>query len=140
MDATQSAVVAAVVTALGKTIGTDTWDAFKKLLSRILGQGDPEDEAREEAQLDRDAARLEDARESGDEAWASRLDSKWSVRLHELLADHPESLDSLRALIEGGAGPKVPTSSQVVKIKNSASGGSRITSTGIGNASATYRD
>jgi hypothetical protein len=108
---------ARLVTAMAE----DGWQALKAGVARLLGRGDPEEEARQEARLERSredvvglsGTELEQARE--------RQSTAWRTRFEDLLEDSPDAADQLRDLVEflGGIGGVV---SGAVQVNAQASG------------------
>lgn len=92
---------------LVQAMATDAWEACRERAARLLGRGDPQEEARQEARLERareeltaaaDAAAAADRPEDGERA-AARQAAAWQTRFEDLLEDSPEQERQLRELL-----------------------------------------
>lgn len=77
----------------------DAWAIAKRGFAKLFGRGDQARTAAVEERLERTRAALEAA---GPDAERTRLEQQaaWVGRLEDLLSDHPEAVDELRALVE----------------------------------------
>lgn len=83
---------------LVQAMATDAWAVTKTGAARLLGRGDQAREALVAQQLER--ARVEVGK-AGPAATQVRLaqQAAWTARLEDLLAEHPELADELRAIV-----------------------------------------
>ncbi|WP_433287489.1 hypothetical protein [Micromonospora sp. CA-244673] len=92
-------LAAAGGTALVGAVATDGWHLARRGFARIFGRGDQGRIVALEERLERTRAALEAA---GPDAARVRLEQQaaWTARLEDLLSDHPEAAEELRALVE----------------------------------------
>jgi hypothetical protein len=84
-------------TALVGAMATDAWQATRSGVARLFGRGGSARQAAIEAQLDGNAALVAQARDT-EEVRAS-LVPVWRLQLEALLAEHPDVVEELRALV-----------------------------------------
>ncbi|GAB1818298.1 hypothetical protein [Herbidospora sp. RD11066] len=95
---TLTALAATAGSAVVTAMATDAWEDVKARCAKLLGRGD-------ETAGERQAERLESARAEllaadDREQTAGALEAAWTVRLRDLLEDHPDAEGSLRELVE----------------------------------------
>jgi len=80
-------------------MATDSWEAFKGRIAKVFGRGTPELADATAARLDQSRAALEGL--SGPDLDGVRAEQEivWRTRLEDLLEQHPEAADELRALV-----------------------------------------
>ena len=93
----------------------DGWEEVKTRVARLLGRGDPAEESRQEARLERsrdeivkgsDQQQIEQVRE--------RQSAAWRTRFEDLLEEAPETAAQVRELVEFlGQGPAAAGAVQV---------------------------
>jgi hypothetical protein len=91
-----AALAAAASTALVGAMATDTWQAARDGLLRVIGRGREDEPDRLAAQLDEEAALVSAADDSAS-ARQSLLPA-WRLRLEQFLRTHPEAVDDLHEL------------------------------------------
>ncbi|WP_327321998.1 hypothetical protein OG735_05460 [Streptomyces sp. NBC_01210] len=84
--------------ALVAAAATDAWQTARTGFLRLLGQGDPRRERLAASRLDEAAARIEGAADGGSGRIREELFPVWRTRLTDLMQEHPEVVDQLRAL------------------------------------------
>lgn len=94
-----AALAGAGGTALIGAVATDGWQAAKRGFARLIGRGDPNRTAAVEERLESTRAVVERA-DPGDDRVRLEQRAAWTARLEDLLAEHPESADELRTLVE----------------------------------------
>jgi hypothetical protein len=103
MLAEELAVLAATAGAgLVQAMATDAWEQCRDRVSRLLGRGDAQEEARQEARLDRAHEELAQAAAAGTdegERVGTRQASSWQTRFEDLLEDAPQHEQALRELL-----------------------------------------
>ncbi|MEV4759453.1 hypothetical protein AB0J86_30770 [Micromonospora sp. NPDC049559] len=94
-----AALAGAGGTALVGAVATDGWQLAKGGFARLFGRGDQDRTAAVEERLERTRIALEAA---GPQRERAQLEQRaaWTARLEDLLADHPDSAEELRALVE----------------------------------------
>lgn len=98
VEETVIALATSGATAMVAAMATDAWDSARAGVIRILRRGDGEPQPNIEAQLDADQTLVAEAGEGADDT-RQDLVPAWRRRLLNLLKDHPEKEDELRALI-----------------------------------------
>ena len=76
---------------------TDGWEGVRRRIAHLFGRGQPDPKI--EQRLDATRARLIEAIPSELEQVQSAQAAQWQTRFSDLLADHPEAVDELRALM-----------------------------------------
>ncbi|MBD0419418.1 hypothetical protein H0H10_09635 [Streptomyces sp. TRM S81-3] len=94
-----SALAAAAGGALVQAMATDAWQDCRERAARLLGRGDPQEEARQEARLERAREELTAAGDDDTEQAAARQEAAWRTRFEDLLEDAPERAEQLRELV-----------------------------------------
>ncbi len=94
IEALASTASAAVVTAAA----TDLFEGVRRRVARMFGRGEPDPGAEQRLTLARD--RLARAAPAEREQVRDVLIGQWQTRFTDLLADHPDTEDELRALVE----------------------------------------
>jgi hypothetical protein len=92
-------------TALVNAMVTDGWEGVRKKIAALFGRGDQKQTEAVQGRLDQSQAEL--AKLSGDELAKAQqqLANKWQTRFQDLLDDHPDAEQDLRAILnEIGAG------------------------------------
>ena len=82
-----------------KAAGTDTWEAAKRGIARLLGRGDQEQEQLAEHRLEQTCVQLAKAAAPYGELGIS-LAAQWATRLADLLEDDPDVEADLRVLVQ----------------------------------------
>ncbi len=77
---------------------TDGWEGARHKIARLFGQGRPDPKI--ERRLDTTRAELLKATPSELELVQSNHAAQWQTRFSDLLADHPETVDELRAVLD----------------------------------------
>lgn len=95
---TLGALAAAGGTALVGAVATDGWQVTKRGFSRLLGRGDEHRASAVEERLESTRAALEAAGPQ-DERVRVQQEAAWTARLEDLLTEHPQAADDLRALV-----------------------------------------
>ncbi|MFC8390452.1 MULTISPECIES: hypothetical protein [unclassified Streptomyces] len=95
-----SALAAAGGGALVQAMATDTWQECRERAARLLGRGDPQEEARQEARLERAREELTAAGDDDREQAEVRQAEAWRTRFADLLEDAPQQAEQLRDLVE----------------------------------------
>lgn len=85
----------AVITAMA----TDGWEAFKDRIAKVFGRGTPELTQATVARLDQSRAAIEGVGGADLDRVRTEQEVVWRTRLEDLLEQHPEAADELRALI-----------------------------------------
>ncbi|MFF6815368.1 hypothetical protein ACFZAG_36685 [Streptomyces sp. NPDC012403] len=93
-----SALAAAGGGALVQAMATDAWQECRERTARLLGRGDPQEEARQEARLERAREELAAAGDDTEQV-AARQAGAWRTRFEDLLEDTPEQAQQLRDLV-----------------------------------------
>jgi hypothetical protein len=87
----------------GRTVvdatANDAWEAAKRGVARLLGRDDPRRERATEMRLDQTHERLAGLSGPGLEANRDGQADMWEARFADLLDEHPDTADDLRALI-----------------------------------------
>ncbi|GKQ37866.1 hypothetical protein [Streptomyces sp. A012304] len=91
-----AALAAAASTALVAAMATDTWQAARDGMLRVMGRGREDEPAQLAARLDEEAA-LVRAADDSDAARRSLLPA-WRLRLEQFLLAHPEAVDEMDEL------------------------------------------
>ena len=94
----------ALASLAGKTVvaaaATDTWEAARRGIARLLGRGDPEQEQLAERRLEDTREQLAGAQGAGLEQARAALAAQWATRLADLLEDDPGVEADLRVLVQ----------------------------------------
>lgn len=90
-------LVEAGSTAVVGAMGTEEWQTARAGLARLFGRGRPLRQARYEAQLDDNAARV--AQADNPDQVRDGLVPVWRLELQGLLRRHPDAEGELRALV-----------------------------------------
>lgn len=85
----------AVITAMA----TDGWESFKGRIAKVFGRGKPELTQAAAARLDQSRAALEGLSGADLDRVTAEQQIVWRTRLEDLLEQHPEAADELRALV-----------------------------------------
>jgi len=83
-----------------KAATTDTWDAAKRGIARLLGRGDPKQEQLAERRLEETRGQLAGIEGTDLEQARSSLAAQWATRLADLLDVNPGAEADLRALVQ----------------------------------------
>ena len=83
-----------------KAATTDTWDAAKRGIARLLGRGDPKQEQLAERRLEETRGQLAGMEGTDLEQARSSLAAQWATRLADLLDVNPGAEADLRALAQ----------------------------------------
>jgi hypothetical protein len=86
--------------AVTKAATTDTWEAAKRGIARLLGGGDPEQEELAERRLEQTREQLARAGGAGGEKVRAALAAQWATRLADLMEDDPGVEADLRILVQ----------------------------------------
>ncbi|MFC7968938.1 hypothetical protein [Streptomyces cinereoruber] len=122
-----TALAASAGGALVQAMATDAWETCRERAARLLGRGEPQEVARQEARLERARAELAevvaDRPEDGERAEA-RQAAAWQTRFEDLLEDSPEQEQRLRELVAflQEQTPTVNVAAAQVTVHASASG------------------
>ncbi|WP_338933179.1 hypothetical protein WEB32_34320 [Streptomyces netropsis] len=92
------AIAIAGATTLVAAMATDTWQATRNGVARLLGRRDQAQEAAVEAQLDSNAALVAGAEDA--ERARQVLVPVWQLQLGQFLQQHPDAADELKGLID----------------------------------------
>lgn len=92
-------LAAAAGSGLVGAVMTDAWVGAKQGFSRLLGRGDQTREEMVGQQLERTRAELVAAGPRAEQV-RSAQQAVWAARLEDLLTEHPEKADEVRALVE----------------------------------------
>ncbi|GHH94649.1 hypothetical protein [Streptomyces capillispiralis] len=93
-----SALAAAGGGALVQAMATDAWQECRERTARLLGRGDPQEESRQEARLERAREELVAAGDDTEQV-AARQTAAWRTRFEDLLEDAPQQAEQLRDLV-----------------------------------------
>jgi hypothetical protein len=77
---------------------TDGWEGVRHRIARLFGRGQPDPKI--EQRLDATRAHLVDATPSEVEQVRSAQAAQWQTRFSDLLDDHPDAVEELRALVD----------------------------------------
>jgi hypothetical protein len=94
--------------ALVAAVATDGWQLAKRGFTHLFSRGDQHREAAVAERLERTRAVVEAGGDDGERVRAEQQVA-WTVRLADLLTDHPEAAEELRALVAqvaAAAGPR----------------------------------
>ncbi len=83
-----------------KATETDTWDAAKRGIARLLGRGDPDQEQLAERRLEETRGQLAGVEGTDLEQARSVLAAQWATRLADLLDVDPGAEAALRILVQ----------------------------------------
>jgi len=83
-----------------KAAATNTWEATKRAMARLLGHGDPKDEELAERRLEQTCQQLAGLEGTDLEQMRSVLTARWATRLADLLDTDPDVADDLRVLVQ----------------------------------------
>ena len=83
-----------------KAAATDTWEAAKRGIARLLGRGDSEQEQLAERRLEQTHEQLARAAGTDGEQVHAALAAQWATRLADLLEDDPGVEADLRVLMQ----------------------------------------
>lgn len=92
------ALAALAGNALVQAMVTDGWEGVRHKIARIFGRGRPDPKV--EQRLDASRSRLVEALPTELEQVRSVLAEQWQTRFSDLLDDHPDAEDELRALVD----------------------------------------
>jgi hypothetical protein len=93
------ATVAALAgNSLVQAMVSDGWEGVRHRIARLFGRGRPD--PRIEQRLDASRAQLVEAMPSELGQVRSAQAAQWQTRFSDLLADHPDAVDELRALVD----------------------------------------
>ncbi|MFI5617645.1 hypothetical protein [Streptomyces sp. NPDC051567] len=95
-------LAAAAGTGLVQAMVTDAWQQCRDRVARLLGRGDPLEEARQEGRLERAREELTGAVAGGGdegERAVARQAAAWGTRFEDLLEDAPDHEQPLRELL-----------------------------------------
>lgn len=84
--------------ALVKAMVTDGWEGLRHKVARLFGRGRPDPKI--EQRLDASRAQLVEVVPSELEQVRSAQATQWQARFSDLLDDHPDAEDELRALVD----------------------------------------
>jgi hypothetical protein len=117
-----TALVVSASTRLVTAMVEDGWEEVKARVARLLGRGDPAEEARQATRLER--AREEVTEGSGQELEQARerQAAAWQTRFEDLLEDSPEAAAELRELVEFLGRTGAAASAGTVQVHAQASG------------------
>jgi len=97
-----TALAASAGGALVQAMATDAWETCRERAARLLGRGEPQEVARQEARLERareELAEVAAERPEDGERAAARQAAAWQTRFEDLLEDSPEQEQHLRDLV-----------------------------------------
>lgn len=94
-----TALAASASGALVQAMAADAWQQCRERTARLLGRGDPQEAARQEARLERAREELTAAEPEGSEQAAARQEAAWRTRFEDLLEDAPEQEEQMRELV-----------------------------------------
>lgn len=92
------ALVATAAAALVQAIVTDGWEGVRHKVARLFGRGHPDPAI--ERRLDATRDQLATAAPGHLAELQASLAAQWETRFTDLLADHPDALPDLAALVE----------------------------------------
>jgi hypothetical protein len=95
-----AALATAAGTSLVSAMTTDAWTEVKTRFGKLLGRGDPEQEARQEGRLERSRREVTDAVADQMEQVRVGQAEAWRIRLSDLLEEEPEREAELRAVLD----------------------------------------
>jgi hypothetical protein len=95
-----AALAAAAGTSLVSAMTADAWVEVKTRFGKLLGRGDPEQEARQEGRLERSREELTGAVADQVEQVRAGQEAAWRVRFADLLEEEPERETELRAVLD----------------------------------------
>ena len=119
MEAELAALVNSGATAIVGLMATDLWAGTRERIGRLFARGG--DPAAVGAELEVSRRDLVAARQAGDEAMVTEVETEWRSRLRRILQADPAAVADLRALLEEVGFGLGATGGSVVH--NSISGG-----------------
>jgi hypothetical protein len=110
---------------------TDLWNQVRGRIAALLRHG------RADAELERSRQQLAAAREAGDARVAAAVEEQWRSRLLRRLAQDPQAVAALRALVDEFGRPAAPAAHAEAHFSNSTFHGPVHTGTGTMNVTYT---
>jgi beta-phosphoglucomutase-like phosphatase (HAD superfamily) len=92
------ALAAMAAAALVQAMVTDGWDGVRHKVARLFGRGQPD--VAIERRLDATRDQLTGAMPGDVETMQAALAAQWETRFADLLADHPDAVPELAALVK----------------------------------------
>ncbi|MEU0519915.1 hypothetical protein [Streptosporangium sp. NPDC006007] len=117
-----TALAGAAGTGLVAAMTTDAWIEVKTRFGRLLGRGDSERQARQEARLERGRQELTSAAADQVEQVKAGQEAAWRTRFADLLEEEPERETQLRAVLDFIARRVPAVASGAVQVNAQASG------------------
>lgn len=121
LSETLAALAASAGTGLVTAMVTDGWQQVRTQVARLLGGGDAQEEARQEARLERARQEVAEASDEQAEEVRRRHDQAWRTRFEDLLEDTPAAEAPLRELVAFLAEHTGPTVAGAVQVNAQAS-------------------
>lgn len=94
-----ASVASSGASALASAFATDAWTAARAGFVKLFSRGDPEREHVAAKRLDESAAQVELATDARRSEVRETLTQMWQVRLGDLLEEHPDAVEQVRALV-----------------------------------------
>jgi hypothetical protein len=108
-----AALASAGGTALVSAMVTDGWESVKERFARLLGRGNPQAVKDVAARLEASHALLKGQSGPALERARTEQEIAWRTRLADLLEDHPEAEDELRAAVTAVQAQVIGSAGQV---------------------------